>query len=94
MENINIYKIIDEAMEKKDRSVSIFIHNNNVNISVYPYSNEELRWEEKPTYFTTAHFACPSCGQTQAYCTPYCGLCGEKLAPPIDDKNRKEVDKL
>lgn len=90
MENINIYKIIDEAMEKKDRSVSIFIHNNNVNISVYPYSNEELRWKKTPSLMV----ACPSCGQTQEYCTPYCGLCGEKLAPPIDDKNRKEVDKL
>lgn len=34
---IHIHKIIDEGMEKSDRSVSIYIHpESGINVSVYP----------------------------------------------------------
>ena len=35
---IDIYKIIDEAMEKKDRSLTILITPTGTSVSVYPYS--------------------------------------------------------
>jgi len=34
---IDIHKIIDEAMEKKDRSVTIFIGVQGTTVNVYPY---------------------------------------------------------
>lgn len=36
---IQIRKIIDEGMEKRDRSVSIYIHpESGINVSVYPFN--------------------------------------------------------
>lgn len=36
-----IHRIIEHAMEKRDRSVSIFFGKEGVSLSVYPYSEEE-----------------------------------------------------
>lgn len=36
-----IHRIIEHAMEKRDRSVSIFFGEGGVSLNVYPYSEEE-----------------------------------------------------
>lgn len=46
--NISMIKsIIDEAMEKRDRSVSIFIRGDTMSVSVTPLGEDEPRWIPK-----------------------------------------------
>lgn len=78
--DVDIHKIIDDAMEKKDRSVTIFINKDATTVSVYPY-------EDKPTEWIVLDrngnwFRCPECGSTYRDMSPYCPECGEKLKRP------------
>lgn len=41
IDEILIHRIIEHAMEKRDRSVSIFFGKEGVSLNVYPYSEEE-----------------------------------------------------
>lgn len=84
--NLDIHKIIDKAIEKNDRSVSIFISPNGITINVCPYENEEPKWiyhEHDNDY----NFECSECGSISEFPTPYCPHCGEKLKNP----DRKEI---
>lgn len=74
-ENIDINKIIDDAIEKKDRSVMIFINGETVSVSVNPIEGP-LKWL-KCGYHV---YKCPNCGVDTDKQTQYCSECGEKLA--------------
>lgn len=76
--DVDIHKIIDDAMEKKDRSVTIFITKDATTVSVYPYEDKPLEWTKNKGGTHT----CPSCGEYQDFMTPYCPYCGEKLKRP------------
>ena len=78
-EQIDIHKIIDEAMEKKDREVSIFIMKNNTSVYVRPATNTKPHWiyrEGKGKY----EFECSECGYYHEFESPFCPECGEKLS--------------
>ena len=74
---VDIHKIIDDAMEKKDRSVSIFIHGDSTSVSVYPYSEENKRWIPDGS-----GLKCPVCGVYSRHGGLYCSTCGEQLCAP------------
>lgn len=81
-DGIDIHKIIDEAMEKKDRTVSIFIGEAGMSVNVSPRTDEEPRWIPV-TYIDSDRirgYQCSACGYEDEYDHhPYCAMCGEKL---------------
>jgi predicted amidophosphoribosyltransferase len=74
---VDIHKIIDDAMEKKDRSVTIFIGKEATTVSVYPYDDKPREWITMDR--NGGWFRCPECGSTYRDMSPYCPECGEKL---------------
>lgn len=78
-ENIDINKIIDDAIEKKDRSVMIFINGETTSVSINPIEGP-LKWKTFNTPDGYISYKCPNCGVTTDYQTQYCSECGEKLA--------------
>lgn len=76
---IDIHKLIDEAMEKKDRSVSLFIHGDSVTVNVNPLGDEP-KWER--TTDARYQFKCSECGVVTRNLSNYCPYCGEKLKMP------------
>lgn len=77
---VDIYKIIDEAMEKKDRKVSIFVYKDNLSINVEPITDSKPRWILKTDEHGDYKFTCSECGIVADGQTCYCPFCGEKLA--------------
>lgn len=71
---IDIHKLIDDAMEKKDRCLNIFITNVATSVYVYPCDDTEPKWTE-----VTAGYVCSECGQFSGWDYPYCPTCGEKM---------------
>ena len=39
--NIDLNKLIDECLKKKDRYITIFVGENGTSISIYPYTEQE-----------------------------------------------------
>lgn len=85
-----IHKIIDDAMEKKDRSVSLFINEDGMSVNVYPYETGLQTWVT--TYedtgvpcFTRPKHSCPNCGSPSERLTPYCPYCGEQLKMEVKE---------
>jgi hypothetical protein len=84
---IDIHKIIDDAMEKKDRTVYILINGENTSISVTPLGESDPRWilnedeqeEQTDRVFVPITFSCSECGFISRDPSPYCPMCGEKL---------------
>ena len=85
---IDVHKLVDDAMEKKDRIVYILINGENTSISVTPLSENDPRWiditpkpEDDENYgvFIRQTYKCSECGQGSSLITPYCPMCGEKL---------------
>lgn len=72
-----IHKIIDDAIAKKDRSVMIFISKSGTTISVLPLDDKKPRWVRKGI-----DSFCPECNSRSKFESPYCPVCGEKLALP------------
>ena len=77
--DVDIHKIIDDAMEKKDRSVTIFISKDATTVSVYPYEDKPREWVPRED---TMGYLCPECNVWQKHPTNYCSNCGEKLKAP------------
>lgn len=73
---VDIHKIIDDAMEKRDRTVSIYIGEAGVSVNVYPVDHDEVYWKADPD-----GLICTNCGfQDQSYCKyTYCPGCGELM---------------
>jgi len=89
---VNIQEIINDAMEKKDRTVHIFISNVGTTVDVEPIRPEKkAEWVRERTFPTGNHFEyiCSECGRSFSYITPYCPHCGEKLSVPVHQKEDK-----
>lgn len=97
---IDIHKIIDDAMEKRDRSVSIYIGQSCVTVNVTPYEKEEpARWIYNRH---TGYGQCSECGHEIEpevyrgciYWPNYCAECGEKLGTPKKEDGIEEHNPL
>ena len=88
----DVHKIIDDAMEKKDRDVSIFIGKDLIHVTVTPLENTKPMWieEESVTFSHRSRYHCSECGGFNDYPSPFCPVCGEKLAMPGLKKEAKE----
>ena len=79
--------LIDEAMEKKDRTVTIYISSTGTSVTISPIELTKPRW----IYVNDDGGACQcsECGRYQTWTTPYCPECGEKLAEPIKEETNE-----
>ena len=78
--NISMIKsIIDEAMEKRDRTVSVFISGENMHVTVAPLGADEPRWIPRKIEEDTFRYICPVCGEWEDFESRYCRTCGEAL---------------
>lgn len=81
--DVDIHKIIDDAMEKKDRSVTIFINKDATTVSVYPYEDKAREWiPYRDKDRVIIGWVCPECGLCEKHLSQYCPSCGEKLKRP------------
>lgn len=73
---VDIHKIIDDAMEKRDRTVSIYIGEAGVSVNVYPADQDKVQWIE-----TKHGMICSNCGNRESSwdCPTYCSRCGELM---------------
>lgn len=93
---IDISALVNEAIEKKDRTIHILIMGDNISVDVRPFTNEKQRWiyrEQIDRY----NFECSECGYRGEFPSPYCPTCGEKLAMPmeedyIDDTSKEAME--
>jgi hypothetical protein len=77
--DIDLHKLIDDAMEKKDRRVHIFITKDATSVNVEPLVESNPRWIERRVLGQQILYICSECGSTNEYLSPYCPVCGEKL---------------
>lgn len=95
MDKVDINKIIDDAMEKKDRMVHIFMMGATVSVDVQPLEKYDPRWimRERPgsSKYSIAlrEFECSECHTWHDKATPYCPDCGEKLRMPVKEDLKK-----
>lgn len=76
---IDIHKLIDEAMAKKDRSVSLYISEHGVSVTVTPL-DEPAHWIERETCdFGRFPYECSNCHHFSSHMSPYCPICGEQM---------------
>lgn len=78
-----ILALIDDAMEKKDREVTIFISKDHTHITVTPHTDNKPRWIHHQLDRCRYKFECSECGAYENHMSSYCPHCGEKLAAPI-----------
>lgn len=95
MNNIDINKIVDDAMEKKDRQVHIFIVSDTVSVNVTPLADSDPRWiicevKRPGSRFPKREFECSECHVRSDCLMSYCGHCGEKLRMPIEEDLKKK----
>lgn len=86
---VDIHKIIDDAMEKKDRTVCVFMTQYGVRIQVDPIDEHKPHWVEKDVAagpYRHYQMKCSECGYETNNPTPYCPACGEKLAAPVKEE--------
>lgn len=89
---IDINKIIDDAMEKKDRTVSIYIGRGGVvSINVQPYEMEVPHWINHDTDILRTMYECSACGHANDWLANYCPHCGEQMKI-IRDQKEEETD--
>jgi hypothetical protein len=96
MNNIDINKIVDDAMLEKDREVCIFVSEIGTTVKVKPLSDSDPRWIIHDTmkpgrHFPVREFECSECHVWVKDPMPYCGFCGEKLRMPIEEDRKEEA---
>lgn len=74
----DIQKIIDDAIEKGDRSVHISVVKDKVDVSVQPYK-EEGRGEWK---LVNGNYYCSKCNMVERYPQLHCPACGSEMKFP------------
>lgn len=79
---IDIHKIIDDAMEKKDRSVMLYIGENGTSVYVNPYKDDKVVWKAAPG---AKHPYCSNCGRQAEAAYSFCPWCGEQVAISEED---------
>lgn len=88
----DIQKIIDDAMEKGDRSVHISVVGDGVSLNVYPYKEEGRGvWSAivDDDGWTRSH-RCSKCGFEARFETPYCPHCGNEMRRPEPEGEKDE----
>ncbi len=90
MNNVDINKIVDDAIEKKDRQVCIFISDVGTTVKVQPLSASDPRWivrevKRPGSRFPKREYECSECHVWSDKIMSYCGYCGEKLRMPIEE---------
>lgn len=87
--SIDIHKIIDDAMEKKDRSVSLYISEHSVSVTVTPLDDEPIHWiSHLDDDLYRAHpFECSNCHHCSSSVSVYCSDCGEQMHGVKEVKN-------
>lgn len=88
----DIYKIIDDAMEKRDRFVSILITKSSTHVNVYPNTDDGMKWiVSKPSRrYERTICKCSKCGGTSESTDLYCRHCGEMRTGIIEVNNDAE----
>lgn len=83
---VDIHKLVDDVMEKKDRYVTIFISESGTGVYVYPYENDKASWKVITEPITGKQlFLCGNCNRTVEQGYPYCPWCGEELGYSTQD---------
>lgn len=78
---IDISKLIDEAMEKKDRSVMVFISDVGTTVKVNPL--DKPAWKPMPNKNGTKYtYMCSACNRSSDKAYVYCPWCGESIGLP------------
>ena len=72
----DILKIIDDAMEKKDREVWIFISGIGTTVKVRPLEDSKPMWIRLKNCDA---YICPECHRPSTKASLYCSDCGEML---------------
>lgn len=91
---VDIHKLVDDAMEKKDRYVMIFISESGTSVYVYPYENEKASWRAfKDPGTGKQHILCGNCNRESDQGYPYCPWCGEELGISNEDI-KKALDEM
>lgn len=82
MSNINIeldksdlLELIDKAIEKKDRSVSIYVSKYGTNVNIAPYEETPDTWQP---IAGSSKVLCPNCGRAEDAAYPFCRWCGNE----------------
>jgi rubrerythrin len=82
---IDIRELVDDAMKKKDRYVSVLISKDDVHVIVKPLADDP-RWIINDIKLTDNYirheYHCSECGNVDMHPSPYCPMCGEKLKLP------------
>lgn len=94
-DTVDIHKLIDDAMAKKDRVVTLYITDKSTSVKVTPLDSDEDKWIARcishgGRYFDLV-YNCPECGREAKNNTPYCPECGTQLKG-IKWKGVKEKD--
>ena len=71
-----VLELIDDAMNKGDRSVSIYVGKHGMSINVYPYEPGLQKWIHDEEHHC---YVCPNCGCIEHDQSFYCRGCGEQL---------------
>lgn len=74
----DIKAIIDDAMEKGDRSVQVSVIGDSVTLIVSPYKDDDMgEWK-----YSHNAYSCSICNNAEEWCKPYCPNCGAKMKLP------------
>jgi hypothetical protein len=74
----DIREIINQAMDRDDKEICIYVRGETMTVKVNSYKEEKLSWIKKECDW----FVCPECGGDSRIPTRYCSRCGEQLAIP------------
>lgn len=85
--NFDIHKIIDDAMEKKDRYVTVYIGKHGTSVNVYPVDESKTMWidftlepiVEGKMHTFHVNYKCSNCGRHSTTPSLYCPHCGEQM---------------
>lgn len=99
--NIDIHELVDDAMEKKDRRINIYISNYGTSVYIEPIRDEdEPHWiditpepdpEKDNFFFHSILYRCSNCGSTTKFSSPYCPVCGEQMHGVRKEKKHGKV---
>lgn len=82
----DIHKIIDDAMEKKDRYVTVFISSVGTSVYVHPHNDEKSAWKIVADPTTgKQQYLCGNCNRWTDQGYPHCPWCGEELGLSDED---------
>ena len=84
----DIQKIIDDAMEKGDRSVHISVVGDGVSLNVYPYKEDDGMGVWIPM---NSGYYCSKCNSAEEWCKSYCSECGAKMKFPEPEGEKDDI---